>query len=61
MDADYKIESELNLDGLTGYRDALHRIMDELGVPGPEYPANVANAYEIARFALSGASEIEVA
>ena len=34
------------------YRAALSRIMHELGVPGPDYPAPVANAHEIAKQAL---------
>lgn len=34
-------------------RDALERIGQELGVPTPDYPAPVANAYEIVVEALS--------
>jgi hypothetical protein len=33
-------------------RDALRQIVDELGVPGPDYPAPVGNAYDIAQEAL---------
>lgn len=33
---------------------ALQSIMDNLGVPQPGYPAPVAEAYEIAKAALSG-------
>ena len=33
-------------------RDALQSVMDNLGVPQPDYPAPVAHAYEIARAAL---------
>lgn len=42
---------------LKRYRHALDRIMHELGVPQPGYPAPVANAYEIASDALSGKEE----
>lgn len=35
-------------------REALGAILDELGVPGDEYPAPVTNAYAIARAALTG-------
>ena len=38
---------------LDKYRTALIEIMSELGVPGAGYPAPVANAYEIAKCALS--------
>ncbi len=44
---------------LTEYRDALHRIMLELGVPGPDYPMPVVNAYTIAADALSAAEDQE--
>lgn len=35
------------------YRDALYRILDELGVPGSGYPAPVVNAVAIAKEALA--------
>lgn len=38
------------------YRAALDAIMHELGVPGPGYPAPVANAYQIAKDAWVGES-----
>lgn len=37
---------------LDKYRIALGRIMSELGVPNENYPAPVANAYQIAKSAL---------
>lgn len=37
---------------LDKYRTALGRVMNELGVPDENYPAPVANAYEIAGHAL---------
>jgi hypothetical protein len=43
--------TELRLATVTGERDRLRegdrRAMNELGVPGPGYPQNVANAYSI--------------
>jgi hypothetical protein len=36
------------------YREALDRILHELGVPGPGIPAPVDNAYQIAVAALAG-------
>ncbi len=33
---------------LVHYRDALERVKAELGVPGPDYPMPVANAWKIA-------------
>ena len=36
------------------YRDALSKVKQELGVPGPGYMAPVANAYDIADAALRG-------
>lgn len=39
-------------------RDALRRITQELGVPGPDYPAPVGNAYDIAVEALGPPSEL---
>jgi hypothetical protein len=36
------------------YREALDRVMHELGVPGEGYPAPVANAWYIADAALNG-------
>jgi len=44
---------------LRQYCLALDRIVHELGIPHPGYPAPVANAYEIARDALGG-KEAEV-
>ena len=35
------------------YRTALDAIIHELGVPQPDYPAPVSNAYHIARKALN--------
>lgn len=40
----------IGMRGLT----ALRQIMNELGVPGPGYPANVANAFNIAAEAVVG-------
>lgn len=37
-------------------REALDKVRHELGVPGEGYPANVANAYEIAGTAIEAAS-----
>lgn len=37
---------------LKEHRDAFRAIMAEIGVPGPGYPAPVANAYDIAKKAL---------
>jgi hypothetical protein len=39
---------------LKKYREAFRDIMNELGVPGDEYPAPVANAYRIAERILDG-------
>ena len=33
--------------------EALDRVIHEIGVPGDNYPANISNAYAIARNALS--------
>ena len=41
------------VDKEVGYREALDRIMHELGVPGEGYPAPVANAWYIADAALN--------
>ena len=41
---------------LKQYREALKRIMSELGVPDGQYPAPVANAYAIADKALRQSS-----
>lgn len=38
---------------LTQHRRTLTEIMNELGVPDENYPAPVANAYELARRALA--------
>jgi hypothetical protein len=35
-------------------REALTIVMNELGVPGEDYPAPVTNAYSVARRALGG-------
>jgi hypothetical protein len=40
-----------------GYREALKRAKAELGVPGPDYPAPVANAVKIIDQALSGGEQ----
>jgi len=34
-------------------RDALQRIQKEIGVPTPDYPSNITNAYNIAKETLS--------
>lgn len=44
---------------LKHYRNVLDQIMHELGVPQPDYPAPVANAYYLAEAALSGNSPKE--
>lgn len=41
---------------LDTYRTILKQIMDELGVPGANYPAPVANAYGLAKCALENAA-----
>ncbi len=45
---------------LAEYRGAFQRIMNELGVPGPGYPAPVANAWEIAAKAILGPEALDV-
>lgn len=42
------------LDEIDKLREALTRVMQELGVPQPGYPMPVANAYEVAQAALDG-------
>lgn len=37
---------------LITYRAALTKIMNELGVPDKSYPAPVANAHKVAKYAL---------
>ena len=49
-----KKASEQWSDETRGYREALGRIKSELGVPGAETPAPVANAVAIADAALQG-------
>lgn len=39
---------------LRQYREGFEKIMAELGVPDENYPANVANAYEIAKHCFWG-------
>ena len=47
--------SKVVVDETVGLREALDRIIHELGVPSSgKYPANVANAYYIADAALKG-------
>ena len=46
--------NEVTVDETVGLREALDRIIHELGVPGEGYPANVANAWYIADAALNG-------
>jgi len=55
------MKPEIATNEVAGLRDALQRIKSELGVPGPEYPANVTNAYRIATAALLGESAGEQA
>ena len=42
---------------LEKYRKALRDILNELGVPQPGYPQEVANTYEIAKDALGPAAD----
>jgi hypothetical protein len=52
----WRAEAALNLQGLVRYREAVKSAMNELGVPGKDYPAPVANAYEILHGAIAGAA-----
>ena len=45
---------ETKVDEAVGYKEALDRIMSELGIPGEGYPAPVENAWHIAEAALLG-------
>jgi len=44
---------------LTKYRKAIRGAMNELGVPGPDYPAPAAEAYQILEDALNSSPQGE--